>query len=88
MQLRDEHRADVQPRPIGRPLSHCPECGSAELDPVIELETQDVHFLCCNCGRCWHVELGYVHRMAPSACGGCPERARCETVYAADHPRA
>jgi hypothetical protein len=43
-----------------------------------------VHLLCRDCSRCWHVELGYVHRMTPAACLGCPERARCVAVYEAD----
>ncbi len=74
-----------QPAVIARPLTHCPECGSVALEPVVEIETEDVHFRCTDCGRCWHVELGFVHRINPHACGGCPERARCVAVYAADH---
>ena len=72
--------------PITRPLAHCPSCGSEHLDPVVENDGFSVHFLCADCSRCWHVELGFVRRVAPSACLGCPERPRCEAAYASDHP--
>jgi hypothetical protein len=71
--------------PISRPLSHCPGCGSVRLDPVVERGGETVHLLCRDCSRCWHVELGFVHRMDPTACFGCPERTRCEAAYEADH---
>jgi hypothetical protein len=67
------------------PLERCVACGSEQLEPVVENDTDEVHFLCRDCMRCWHVELGYVQRMAPHACHGCPNRARCEPVYFADH---
>jgi hypothetical protein len=72
--------------PITYPLARCPECGSARLDPVVEAGVAEVHFLCRNCARCWHVDLGFVRRVAPATCLGCPERARCERVYRAEHP--
>lgn len=78
--------AHTGPRPIARPLASCPACGSDRLDPVVELRTEEVHFFCLDCSRCWHVELGYVHRVAPEACLGCKNRERCEQTYAADHP--
>jgi len=67
-----------------RPLDRCVACGSEHLDAVVENDTDDVHFLCRDCRRCWHVELGYVHRMAPHACHGCRYRDVCEPVYFAD----
>jgi transposase-like protein len=73
--------------PITYPLARCPGCGSARLDPVVEAVVEEVHFLCRDCDRCWNVELGFVQRVAPAACLGCPERARCEHAYAADHDR-
>ena len=76
---------DAFAHPLARPLSHCPGCGSTRLDPVVEHERQRVHFLCRDCMRCWHVELGYVQRVAPAACLGCPERERCEQAYVRDH---
>ena len=82
-QLR-EHAA----HPIAHPLVVCPACGSDRLDPVVEDVVQDVHFLCRDCDRCWNVSLGYVRRVAPATCLGCPERSRCEHVYAAEHESA
>ena len=84
MSRSDNHLAE--PNLITRPLLHCPECGSTRLGPVVESLVQEVHFLCADCGRCWHTSLGTVQRIAPSTCFGCPERDRCEQVYAADHP--
>lgn len=49
---------------IRRPLAHCPDCGSDQLEPVVELDTEDVNFACSNCGAHWRVELGYVSRVA------------------------
>lgn len=71
--------------PITYPLARCPECGSSRLDAVVEEMVQAVHFLCRDCDRCWNVELGYVQRVTPAACLGCPERDRCERAYAGDH---
>jgi transposase-like protein len=79
-----EEQPEVENHPINRPLAHCPVCGSENLDPVVENERQTVHFLCRDCSRCWHVELGYVHRMTPAACLGCPERDRCQLALEAD----
>ena len=67
-----------------RPLAKCPACGSSELEAVVEIDTNDVHFLCRDCARCWHVELGYVQRMAPDVCHGCPHLEQCAAVYNAD----
>ena len=79
-----EDEPEIRDDPITRPLTHCPVCGSNRLDPVVENERQTVHLLCRDCSRCWHVELGFVHRMTPATCLGCPERARCEAAYEAD----
>ena len=74
------------PLPTRRyPLDHCPECKSLRIEPVVEAATGDVRFLCRNCDRCWHVELGMVQRMSPYACNGCPQRTRCRAVYDAEH---
>jgi len=72
--------------PITRPLSRCPSCTSTRLEPVVEAKIQEVHFLCRDCGRCWDVAFGAVTRVAPPNCLGCPERDRCQQVFAADHP--
>ncbi len=68
-----------------QPLSRCPTCGSPNLESVVETGRGTVHHLCRDCSRCWHVELGFVHRMTPDTCLGCPERGRCSAVYASDH---
>jgi transposase-like protein len=80
-----DHKLEIDDRPITRPLARCPACGSNRLDPVVENERQTVHFLCHDCSRCWHVELGFVQRMTPATCLGCPERARCVAAFQADH---
>ena len=82
---------DIEERglhPIRYPLQHCPTCGSERLDAVVENESVDVHFLCRDCKRCWHVERGNVHRMSPYACNGCPHLDHCRPVFDADHSRA
>jgi len=76
----------IDPPLIRRPLGHCPACGSARLVPVVEADVEEVHFFCDECGRCWHVELGYVHRVRPDTCHGCARRERCTRVFAGDHP--
>ena len=75
----------LAPSLVSRPLLHCPSCGSAHLEPVVESMVQEVHFLCRACNRCWDVALGSVQRVAPASCLGCPERGPCEKAYAADH---
>ena len=77
--------SDNLEHPITHPLARCPACGSQRLDPVVERERQTVHLLCRDCSRCWHVELGFVHRIDPKTCVGCPEHARCEAAYTSDH---
>jgi hypothetical protein len=70
---------------LQRPLAHCPVCSSPNLEPVVEVDAEEVHFLCRDCRRCWHVELGFVHRMGPHSCTGCPHSEECEAVDAANH---
>ena len=52
------------------PLGQCPACGSRDLEPVVEEATDEVHFFCGHCERCWLVELGFAHPIAPSSCNG------------------
>lgn len=75
-----------EPHLLDPSVDRCPECGSVNLDPVAEADGTEVHFLCTDCDRCWTVELGFVHRMNPQSCSGCPARPRCTAAYAADHP--
>jgi hypothetical protein len=74
----------LEDHPITRPLAYCPVCGSNRLDPVVETERQTVHFLCRDCSRCWHVELGFVHLMTPATCFGYPDGATREAVGETD----
>jgi hypothetical protein len=83
--MSDDERTP-EPSVSGRPLPQCPGCGSDHLESVVEARVQDVNFLCRSCGRCWHVTLGRVSRVAPQTCFGCQERGRCELVYARDLP--
>ena len=76
----DNYETRVE-HPITYPLAQCPACGSKRLDAVVEEQVQAVHFLCRDCDRCWNVALGYVQRVAPATCLGCPERHRCERAY-------
>lgn len=66
------------------PLHRCPSCGSGALEAVVEDETRDVNFLCTSCKRCWHVELGFAHRVTPNRCHGCPHHDECLRRYEAD----
>jgi hypothetical protein len=72
------------PALIRRPLDHCPTCRSWQLSPVVALDAEEVHFLCGSCSRCWHVELGFVRRVPPTACDGCPQPEHCAAAYAKD----
>jgi hypothetical protein len=74
-----------EPAIIRRPLDHCPECSNNDLEPIVDLHAEEVHFLCTSCNRCWHVELGYVRRIEPTACHGCPQSASCTAAYTRDH---
>ena len=77
-----------EPAMIRRPLDNCPGCGSWQLSPVVDVDAGAVHFLCGSCNRCWHVELGYVRRVLPGACSGCPQPERCSATYAKDQASA
>lgn len=57
------------------PPETCPGCGGDRLRAVTDGEV--TNFLCQGCGRCWHVSLGWVSRVDPLSCPGCPEREAC-----------
>ncbi|MCU1464855.1 MAG: hypothetical protein JWM72_783 [Actinomycetia bacterium] len=73
------------PALIRRPLDHCPGCNSWQLQLVVSVRDESVHFLCGGCNRCWLVELGFARRVQPETCDGCPQTARCSAAYARDH---
>ena len=74
------------PAPFARPLETCPGCGSWQLQPVVAADAARLHLLCGSCSRCWRVELGYVQRVHPDRCDGCPQPQQCSAAYAAEHP--
>jgi len=84
MNTTQEHIAADEPASIRRPLAHCPACGSADLEPIVAIDAEQVNFLCGTCGRCWHVELGFVSRVRPANCHGCTNQGGCATLYEAD----
>jgi hypothetical protein len=68
------------------PLHRCPACRAETLTAVTDGDV--TNFVCEECGRCWHLELGWVHRVDPRTCGGCGREDRCIDVWSADHPEA
>jgi hypothetical protein len=80
-----ERSKSREPTMIRRPLDRCPTCGSWQLQVVTDTDEEGARFLCGACNRCWHVELGFVHRVHPDACHGCPQRQRCADAFAVDH---
>ena len=73
------------PAVLRNPLHSCPTCGAAALSPVVVADAARVHFRCSECSRCWRVELGYVQRVHPDRCDGCPSPQQCASAYTADH---
>jgi hypothetical protein len=53
---------------ITRPLAQCPACSSERLELVVDADGEEVHFMCSDCVRCFHVELGFAHELASGAC--------------------
>lgn len=48
------------------PLERCPGCDAPHPEAVSTgLET---NFWCRSCGRCWHVELGWLWPVNPASC--------------------
>ena len=56
-------------------LFACPRCEGEVHESVSDGET--TNFRCLACGACWHVELGYISRVAPGTCPGCEHRQQC-----------
>ena len=67
--------AEMSPDLDWKPLDACPACGGVELHPVYDGEM--MNFLCPLCVSCWHVELGFVHRIRPETCPGCQYQLIC-----------
>lgn len=58
-------------------IGPCPVCGNGRLTSVSDGE--ETNFLCTECGCCWHVGLGWIDRVNPETCPGCPSRPICES---------
>lgn len=63
------------PEHVVKGLMRCLTCGSDELEAVTDGET--TNFLCRACWNCWHLELGWVHRVNRITCTGCQHRDEC-----------
>lgn len=57
----------------------CPGCAGEHLYTVFDGET--TNFLCRSCNRCWHVGMGWVHRVDPETCPGCEWRSTCTSRW-------
>jgi hypothetical protein len=57
------------------PLERCPGCGAPAPEAVSDGEL--TNFLCPACAACWHVELGFVHRVDAAQCPGCEHLPTC-----------
>lgn len=51
------------------PIEECPECGGRTL--VFAVAGERTNFFCPACASCWHVTLGWTHRVNPETCPGC-----------------
>ena len=57
------------------PVQSCPDCGATDLEVVSGGEL--TNFFCPHCVSCWHIELGYLHEVEVSGCGGCEHLPVC-----------
>ena len=69
---------DETTRMLAGRIGPCPTCGNGRLSPAFDGE--ETNFLCQECGSCWHLALGWVDRVNPQTCPGCPERPVCESA--------
>jgi len=56
------------------PFDTCPGCGATGLEAIPA--SDQTHFFCPGCDCCWHIDLGWAHRVGPDSCSGCPRRGR------------
>ena len=68
-------------KPDWKPIDECPTCGGLELYPVYDGEL--MNFLCPLCMSCWHIELGFIHKMNPETCPGCQYQRSCQERHRA-----
>src|SRR5262245_57689506 len=55
-------------------VTACPEC-AGQLRAVSDGEMTNLW--CGRCGRCWHLELGWMSRVDPVSCPGCAKFRKC-----------
>ena len=72
-------------KPDWKPIDTCPACGAVELRRVFDGEL--MNFLCPQCMSCWHVELGFIHRINPKTCPGCAYQLVCVEYQEHDRHR-
>jgi hypothetical protein len=58
------------------PFDTCPGCRGRGLRVMAVLD--QANFFCPACRSCWHVDLGWVHRVTPAACASCARRSQCQ----------
>lgn len=66
---------DIAQPALFPPFDTCPGCRARGLQVVAVSDRAS--FLCRACCSCWHVDLGWVHRVDPAVCPGCPQRRLC-----------
>jgi len=62
-------------------LMACPTCGWEEFEAVFDGDA--TNFLCRVCHDCWHLQLGWVHRVDPRTCATCRRRGECVAIHEA-----
>ena len=67
----------LDPTRVVHELLECPTCHGTDLEAVTPKYA--TNFRCVKCHRCWHFELGWVHRVDPHPCRGCRYRQMCLT---------
>ena len=67
---------DANTRMLAGRIGPCPTCGNGRLSPVSDGE--ETNLLCQECGSCWHLAFGWIARVNPGTCPGCPSQSTCE----------
>ena len=68
-------RRQRSPKLLPNEPEACPRCGGTRLEAVDDGEL--TNFFCRDCVACWHVELGYIHRVDATTCPGCEHIGTC-----------
>jgi hypothetical protein len=65
-------------RVIALGVLRCLGCGEKALEAVSDGDA--TNFLCRSCWNCWHIELGWVQRVAVGTCAGCVHDRECRAA--------